>query len=309
MFLLPFTVVAALLAVDAIEVRSFTDCPSSDAIAARLRPLVPDGSAQESAGHVAWVDPVAQAEGGPDEVRLRLVRSDATLVGDRRLVLGGSCDDRADTLATVLAAWESWPAAHVAFARESLPKTAPTDAGGMGSGRSELTTSKALRLAIGASAGAAFVGGLAATGGLEIQGGRAASHWQIRLAALMQTSRQQALDLGQVNWRHTGAFVGLGWRSLGPRWRFAADAGPVLGWATVAGQGFTPSKAKRAFEYGAGGAIRAQRHVGAWAIWVEWQTTAWVENQQAFLTGSPNRADLPRFDMMLSLGGSREVVR
>jgi hypothetical protein len=77
----------------------------------------------------------------------------------------------------------------------------------------------------------------------------------------------------------------------------------------VAGQGFTPSKAKSAFEYGAGGAIRALRHIGAWAIWVEWQTTGWVENQQAFLTGSTNRVDLPRFDMMLSLGASREVVR
>ena len=106
-FLLPLPVVVALLAVDAIEVRSFTDCPSSDAIAAKLRPLLPDGPAQESRGDVAWVDPVAQVEGGAAEVRLRLVRSDATLVVDRRLVVEGSCDDMADTLATVLAAWRN----------------------------------------------------------------------------------------------------------------------------------------------------------------------------------------------------------
>ena len=309
MFLLALPVVAALFAVDAIEVRSSTDCPSSDAIVAKLRPLLPDGSTQESRGHVAWVDSVAQAEGGAAEVRLRLVRSDTTLVGDRFLVVGGSCDDMADTIATVLAAWETWPAAQVAPTREALPKTAPADDGGMGVRKIEPPASKPLRLAIGASAGAAFVGGLAATGSLELAAGRATSHWQVRLAAMMQTSRQRSLDPGQVNWRHTGAFVGLGWRSLGPRWSFAADAGPVLGWATVAGQGFTPSRGKSVFEYGVGGGIRAQRSLGAWAIWVEWQTTGWVENQQAVLSGSSNRVDLPGFDMMISLGGSREVIR
>lgn len=307
--LFPLSVVAALLAVDAIEVRSLTDCPSSDAIAAKLRPLLPDGPAQESRGDIAWVDPVAQVGGGAAEVRLRLVRSDATLVVDRRLVVEGSCDDIADTLATVLAAWRTWPAAQVAPSRASLQETAPADHGGMVAGRMELTASKGLRLAIGVSAGSAFVGGLTATGSLELLAGRATSHWQVRLAGMMQASRQRSLDPGQINWRHTGAFVGLGWRSLGPRWSFAADAGPVLGWATVAGQGFTPSRGQRAFEYGAGGAIRVRRNIGAWTIWVEGQTTGWVENQQAVLQGSSNHVDLPGFDMIVSLGASMEVIR
>ncbi len=301
---------AALLAVDAIEVRSFTDCPSSDAIAAKLRPLLPDGPAQESRGDVAWVDPVAQVEGGAAEVRLRLVRSDATLVVDRRLVVEGSCDDMADTLATVLAAWRTWPVAQVTpTTTGSMQEAAPANDGGMGAGRIKLAASKGLRLAIGASAGSAFVGGLAATGSIELLAGRATSHWQVRLAGMMQAGRERSLYPGQINWRHTGVFVGLGWRSLGPRWSFAADAGPVLGWATVVGEGFTPSRGPSAFEYGAGGAIRVWRNIGAWAIWVGGQTVGWVENQQAVLQGSSNHVDLPGFDMMISLGASREVIR
>src|ERR1039457_5088717 len=82
------------------------------------------------------------------------------------------------------------------------------------------------RWASGGSGGVALGGVLTAPGNLELLAGRATSHWQVRLAGMMQASRQRSLDPGQINWRHTGAYVGLGWRSLGPRWSFAADAGP-----------------------------------------------------------------------------------
>ena len=43
------------------------------------------------------------------ELHLLLVRADAGVVGDRRLLMQGTCQDMAEAVATVIAAWETQP--------------------------------------------------------------------------------------------------------------------------------------------------------------------------------------------------------
>jgi hypothetical protein len=106
----------------------------------------------------------------------------------------------------------------------------------------------------------------------------------------------------QVDWRHTNAALGVCWQVLDPAWLLAFDAGPVVGWATLAGAGFQSNRRQSVFDYGAAAGLRAGRRFGRWNAWAEWRTTVWAQSQRATLTGASSGADLPRVDTAVSLG-------
>jgi len=295
--------VATLVAGNGIDVRSASDCPSSEAIQARLRPLL---SGVGEADDTAWVEAAGSGPNGRSELHVRLVRPDASVVADRRLSLQGGCDEMADTVATVLAAWEtpqaSQPSQSIDLSAHAIPPTEPARA-----------TRRRTDLRLGASGGAGFVGGAAATGSLELLVGRAGSHAQGRAAVVGQTSRDRNLDPGSVVWRRTHASLGLGWKaaatSWGSFWQASADAGLLLGWLTASGQGFPANQREDVFEYGAGAALRGERSLGGWGLWLECRASFWARPERAVLSNSPSStADLPRFEVVAALGISRLVI-
>jgi hypothetical protein len=305
------TIVAANL----VEVRSGTNCPSTEEIVAKLSPMLPNGSLPGPPGDMAFVEVVESRADGVAELHLQLLRSDNSVVVDRRLRLQASCAEMAEAIATFIATWETNPQLVTPLPippqpAASLPTVPP------GQGESPVTKltldvsgadqSKIGRLTVslGASAGIAMIGGMAATGSLEAIGGRVASRWQLRVSAAFETTRQQMLDIGTVSWRHTTATAGIMLRSLGPAWRFSVDAGPVFGWATLSGDGYTEDNTQSVFEYGAGTGLRIERTIGRLSLWLDWRTDFWPMSQQAVLTGPTSRAKLSNFDMMASLGVS-----
>ncbi|HEY5285008.1 MAG TPA: hypothetical protein VIM14_19605, partial [Polyangia bacterium] len=185
-----------------IDVRSATSCPSSEAILAKLAPLLSGDAESED---VAWVDGATPGPDGRLALHLRLVRSDASIVADRRLVVQGGCDEVADTIATVLAAWETPP--------RMQPVARPTSIE-QGTHPAAMAEAETIQGWLGAGGGAGLVGGLAATGNLELLAARARSHGQARAAVTAQTSRQRNLDTGEVSWRRAHASLGIGWQSL-----------------------------------------------------------------------------------------------
>jgi hypothetical protein len=290
-----------------VEVRSATGCPSAEAIAAQLHPMLPSGWLPGPTGDLASVEVVESRAEGVVGLRLHLLRPDGSVGGDRRLVLQGGCEERADAIATIIAAWETdflsaaplgptvaQPANPTLTAFRSEPSAEPG---------AEPSAAR-LELALGASLGVAVVGGVAATAGLEATAGRPTSRWQFRLAGATETARQRKLDLGEVGWKHTTIAAGLVLRTLGARWHFSVDAGPVLGWATLAGHGYAQDKTQSVFEYGLAAGVRVQREMGRFAVWLDWRTNLWPKRQQAMLTGSTARENLSKFDMMASLGVS-----
>jgi len=303
-----FSMVVAMLSwANGVDVRSAVSCPSSEAILARLAPLLPGGGEPDD---VAWVESATPGQDGTTALRLRLVRSDASSVADRRLVFQGSCDEMADTIATVLAAWEMpsvpQPLADLGSTERS------TTRGEQPPGKAEVGAGD-LQWWLGAGGGAGLVGGIAATGNLELLAGRVGSHGQARAAVSAQTSRQRNLDVGEVSWRRTHASLGLGWQllgaSTGSNWQASADAGVLLGWLTASGRGFAPDGRQDVFEYGVGAGLRGERRIGAWALWLEFRTNLWAQQQQAVLSGSPSDVALPRLDLLATLGVSRLVLR
>jgi hypothetical protein len=283
-----------------IEVKSSGACPSSEAIVAKLRLLLADEGGDPD---VAWVDIAAQRPDGITEVRLRLLKPDASLVGDRRLTLQGGCDEMADTIATVLAAWETPAPPVVARAEAAGPVAQPA----------RPVAAAPIQGWLGLGAGVGLVGSLAATGNLELALGRATSPVRARVAASTQTSRQLDLDPGSVSWRRTHGALGLGWQSRGAvggsYWQLSADADLLLGWLSAQGDGFFQNQGEDTFEYGAGAGLRLERKRGAWAFWLEGRTDFWGRRQRAVLSNSTSTEFLPRYDLLLTLGVSRLAVR
>ena len=294
------TIVAISFLANGVDVRSATRCPSSEAILAKLGPLLPSGG---EAGDVVWVESASQGQEGAPQVHLRLVHSDASVGGDRNLQLQGDCDEMADTIATVLAAWKTQPvdppAARIVDAQRRVQ---PAE-------RGEVSLAR-MQLWIGAGGGVGFVGGSVGTGRLEFEGARAGSHGFLRMAGIVQTERERGLDVGTVHWRRTNASLGIGWKTLrSSSWQASADVAALLGWLTVSGRGFTPDDQHSAFEYGVGAGLRGQRDVGDWALWLECRMNLWAQKERATLSGSSLNTGLPGFDLLATLGVSRLILR
>jgi hypothetical protein len=292
--------VALLVAGQSLDVRGASDCPSTAAVSVKLGPLLAQGAGEgPGEGDVAWLEQTMSPE-GQATLHLRLVRSDATVVGDRQLVLQGTCDERADTVAAVLASWEAPPTTPLV----------PTVASAQSASPSTPTTTQ---LWLGAAGGAGLVGGLAATAGIELLAHRPDSRGQVRVEVLTQTSRRRTLDVGDVSWRRTYGSLGLGWHTHGglsrPFWRASAEADLLLGWLSAAGNGFAPNRRQDALEYGVGVVLRAERRMGAWGLWLAARTNLWGREERAVLSGSPSATVLPRFEAVALFGVSRLVLR
>jgi hypothetical protein len=285
---------------NAVEVHSTGVCPSGEAIAAKLGPLL---AGQGGDPDVAWVEVAAQKPDGITLLRLRLLRPDGSVVGDRRLTLQGGCDEMADSIATVLAAWKTPPA----------PATSQTEAVAATASPVPATSTRPLQAWLGIGGGVALVGTLAASGNLELAMGRPAWPVRARAAAFTQTRRRRDLDSGTVSWRRTHGELGLGWQSRGTAsgsyWQASADLDLLLGWLSASGSGFFQNDQQDAFEYGAGAGLRGERKLGAWALWLEGRANLWARRQRAVLSNSPSTAELPRFDVLVTLGVSRLIVR
>ena len=294
-------IVAALWVADlGVEVRSTADCPSAQDVSERLAPLLPPFTDPTDTRDIARIQVLKLQNNGTMELWLRLNRSDSSDIGNRRMSLRGSCAEMAETVATILATWKINPKPEGAADQEPMPVVE----------RSTLPISIPHQAAsfdyfLGAGAGATMVGGIAATGNLELLVGRPTSSWQLRLGVAGQTSRKSDLaPPGQVDWQHTNAALGLAWHLPNPRWLLALDAGPLAGWVTLAGQGFAPGRQKRSFEYGGTSGLRLGRRIGRWTLWAEGRMALWVKGYRATLTGSTAVRDLPLVDATASLGVS-----
>jgi hypothetical protein len=302
--------IATLFATGFVDVHSTTDCPSTSDIVDRLVPLLSVEIPADSSMDVATIEVAGVGADGTTELRLRLVRADTYVVGDRRFPLEGSCQEMAETIATVIAAWETEPALSVAATKES-PRTVAAAASPPPTtvAPTSVAYQVPMEIALGAGAGIAVIGGIAAAGNVELVFGRATSHWQLRLSVAGETNRHVELAPGQVNWHHTTAGAGLLWRLLATSWLLSLDAGPVAGWATLAGQGYTPDRKQTTFEYGIAGGVRAGRRLGRWSVWAEWRMNLWAQGQRARLTSAEGPVDsvsedLSQVDMTVILGMS-----
>ena len=289
-----------------VEVRSATHCPSTEAIVERSLPLLPAAAAglvEEQ--DVARIEVGKVQSGGATALHLVLLRADASVVGDRGLLMQGTCQDMAEAVATVIAAWETKPLSGDVpddGPRPTLKEVAPMSQ--VQASEPASTRIQPWRIVGGAGAGAALVGGTAAIVGFDVLLGRSTSHWQLRLGLADETDRRLNFQGGHVDWQHTTAALGLCWHLLDPSWLLSLDVGPIAGWATLAGSNFSVNRKQRSFEYGVAAGLRAGRSFGRWTVWAEGRTNLWAQVQRATVTGDSSGAELPQVDTTVALGFS-----
>jgi hypothetical protein len=222
------------------------------------------------------------------------VRASGAEVGDRRVIVHADCEEAATAVAAVIAAWEIEP---LPPPQDGRAAPVATTAAGV------LAPPSRWQLLLGVGSGVGLVGGVAALGRLEAVAGKAASRALGRVGFVGETARRSSLASGSVNWRHTTFELGVLLRTLHPVWPLSLDAALGLGWATLAGNGFAPSRQQRSFEYGGCAAVRLGRTLGRWTLWAEARTHAWARRQKASVTGDETSSvALPRVDVTASLG-------
>jgi hypothetical protein len=299
---------AVLVAVQ-VDVRSATNCPSTEDIVTRLVSLLPLPDAVRVGGRdVATVQLLAVREDGGTEIRIELSSARGVRIGERSVSSRGTCTQMAEVVAAVLAAWESdpTPSSAATEAPPPVPEPRPTLVARLSS--APPVSRREYRGAIGVGGGVALLGGVA--GALKLAGefGSVASHWQLALDASTESSRTIALAGGRVDWRHSTAGLALGWRSLGAKVVFSVDAGAVLGWARLAGYGYpTANGTHESFEYGLSGGLRLGRTFGGtqrWQVWAEVRPRWWLQGQRARVANSPLTAEVPALELMAHVGAS-----
>jgi hypothetical protein len=309
-------ILATLIATGAgVDVRTAANCPSAEGISERLKPLLPAAPGARGEHDVALVDVIQASPDGTTDLIIRLLRPDTSEIGNRRVSLIGTCQDVAEAVAAILAAWETDPRSEGTSADEPVAPPAKNESDNQPSMASvPLSRAPSWEVLVGAGAGAALVGGVAASGTVEVSAGKNDSHWHLRTGVAAQTARSLDLAPGHADWQHTTFAAGLIWHSLDPRWRFSFDAGPVMGWATLSGVGFSPSRQQRVFEYGGAAAVRLGRTWGRWTVWAETRATLWLQDERATVKdpGSGQVVqgrDLSSIDATASLGLSLALFR
>ena len=282
---------SSLLAAGMVEVRGDVACPSAAEITARLQPLLPRASRDPADLHLATLADVGPQPDGRKALHLRLLRSDASVIGDRHLFLAGDCQTMAEAAAVVIAAWETEDPS-VLSVDENKQEGAPA----------QVPARSTFQLWGGVGAGAGFVGGVAIVGNLEAQMSRSDSHWRLRVSLMREGARRLDLGSGHADWQHTMVAAGLLLQGALGAWVGSVDLGPTIGWVTVQGVGFQNNQESNSLEYGVVGGMRAGRRLGRWILWAEGRAHAWLRGQRALLTNLDSRVEMPQADVSASLG-------
>jgi hypothetical protein len=283
-----------LVAAPLVHVESPTNCPSAEDIAERLRPLVPDRPRGDGSDGTAFIDVIGADPSGTTEgalhAHLHLVGGDGDEPGNRDIVLPSNCHEAAAIVASIIAVWQT-----EVFATLDA-RSAPV------ASAARPVAPSGWVIAAGPSMGVALVGGVALAGQIDGSIGQSGSRLQAHLGAGSETLRTLSLYPGKVYWRQTTFEAGILVRTLHSAWPLSADAGLLLGWATLTGRGYAQDRREESFEYGVCVAARLAHSLGRLTTWLEGRGLGWAQGQKAALIGAGATASLPRVDIIASLG-------
>jgi hypothetical protein len=272
----------------AVVTRGTAGCPSAAGVAAELGRLA--GSSASRGGTDR-----AEVDGEPTGLRVRLYRSDATLVGERTIETAADCGERAAAAAVVIATWEATLRSDVTLelhgvgAETTPPPPEP----------SRWSLSAAAHGVGVASAADAWTPG----GAVDFQLAHARG-FGLRGAIWGAGFRSQELgaESGRVRWARWAVGVGPSYQRAAGSVLLSLFGQLAVGQIFVGGEGFDRTFSDWSADIGAGGGIEVGLARAGLSPVLGVGAVVWPGSQQAVAIGVQDTVELPAVDMLVSLG-------
>jgi hypothetical protein len=319
----------------AVVVRGNTDCPSPSAVSDALVGLLAPPWAP------ATPDIVEVSRRGLT-VAVTLTDGAGHLIAEKSLTETGTCAERAETLAVMVAAWETHlragqpiilprvvataaasetalpvaqplPRAEAAIPSSPPAKTRGETASGKISGPSEADlvvtddnqTAPRAPLALETRAGLLMSvadGTIAPAATCDVSLSRRDARFAIAAGALVVGTHVTTVVPGSATWRRFGGLVDL--RSV-LRWQtvdLEMHAGAAFTALTIAGESLPLTSGATMFDPGVLIGVRSRFRLGRVSPWIEATAAFWPLTHTLYVDGTATSSDLPSFEALLGGG-------
>jgi hypothetical protein len=276
-----------LLSASHVAISGDIDCPAPADISRYLGPLLP--GTRDAAGP----DHVVVQTGSDHELQVILTTVDGVVL-KRAIPQSSACDHLAETVAVLIASWETelhpgWvPTVERPSERATLGPSSAGDALAMWTTIGTLLSEAAGSIAPGVSLGVAV--------------GSRRGRWTARLSATGTAAHKATLGPGEISWNRLSAAAGIG-RVVGTGpIDVDIEAAAVGGAIVVTGRGFTTNENVIRPDVGMSLGVRLNWRAGNVDPWIGVGLDIWPLGQQARVAGWPEGRPLPRFEPRIGIG-------
>lgn len=283
-----------------VHVEGTARCPSAAAVEARLAPMWPAASPPEQATARAVVEDHA------DGTWVTLWRSPQEMVATRRLTATGSCAERAEQAAVLLASWAAnlrsgWSASLA----PPLGTPPPRSVAGVHAGGGPRSRSAAVTWEIAAASGLVGTADGAAPTFIVEPTFRLGPLLVARISAAVTDAIEREYGASAtVRWSRRSLAGGVWWHRDDPGARVFVAAGVSVSGSqlVVAGRGFDEDRSTSSLDPGVALHARAGGGRGRWQPWVELSTTWWPRPQTVRVEGGARVDALPPAGLVAVVG-------
>lgn len=282
-------------------------CPRAQGVEERLAALM----GEADAGRAARVR-VVEDGGASRRLRVEIVAGDGAVLLLRELGGEGSCDERAEAAAVVVAAWLAQDATASPAATSPSPSPSPPISSSPSSSPSPsppISSSPSSSVSSSSSSGrwefAAAAGVVAGTApALRVDTlwapfrGRA----MLRASLLLEGTRESALAGGQARWLRGAAGLGLGYRLSGGAVAADLTLDALLGAVRVSGAEFTTSQSSWGGDLGGAAGVQVMRARGRVRPLLGFSVLGWLGQHRAEVGGVTETRAIPRVDFLVMVG-------
>ena len=261
------------------------DCPTAGDIWRYLGPLLPDSG--------DGVDRVVVDAASEGELLVSLSGADG-VVRKRSIARSATCDHLAETVAVLIASWET--ELHPAWVPiiEPPSERASVRPSAVGDG-------VAMRTTVGAWASDAE-GSIAPAASLGLGIGPRRGDWTLRLSIAGAAAHKAALGPGEISYNRLSAAAGIGTvvgsGPIGADIEAAVAGGAVI----VKGRGFSTNETVTRPDVGFSLGARLNWRAGSVEPWVGLGLDIWPLGQEARVAGWPDGRPLPRLEPRIGIG-------
>lgn len=288
---------AAWLFFSGVEIVSDSACPAPAEVGRRLAQIAPSREQAAPAGHRA------RLSRGDRTVHVELLNDAGARIAERDLDANERCEDLAQAVAIVIAAWETDldppVAGHVALPRPAQITTGTAVVSG------QPPRGSAPSFDLGLALMASSTGGQVAPGA-RLEGWIAPANRHLGLGVVLSgaTARSESVGAlsGAARWTRFAIGAGPDARLGVGRTTMDAHAHLLAAALHVEGVGLATNSSDTSAQFGAGAGVRIGRPWGNATPWIGADVLYWAGHDQLTIAGSSSRGELPHLEAQIAVG-------